>query len=133
MWELYVTLAILFMGFNSFIVKKLIKKIKPEIIILYQFLLASPLVFSYLLLNNWDYIFSPYLILIGIGYFISLTLYYTSLIKGDLLKSGPIFSLGLIVTSGLGFIILKENFDFKIITGLLFGILSIYFLKGDNK
>ena len=72
MWELYTLLAVLFMGFNSFIVKKLIKKIKPEIIMVYQFLLASPLVFSYLLLSNWDYTFSPYLIFIGIGYFISL-------------------------------------------------------------
>jgi drug/metabolite transporter (DMT)-like permease len=133
MWELYTLLAVLFMGFNSFIVKKLIKKIKPEIIIVYQFLLASPLVFSYLLLNNWDYSFNPLLIFIGVGYFISLIFYYTSLIKGNLSKSGPIFSLGLIISSGLGFIILKENFNWKIAMGLFFGILSIYFLRGNKK
>lgn len=132
MWRLYTALAILFMGFNSFIAKKLTKTVKPPIIMLYQFMIAAPLVFIYLISSGWDYYFSPYLILIGIAYFISILLFYTSLIKGNLTKSGPIFNLNLLVTAILGFIFLKETINAKIILGLLFGIISIYFLRRDK-
>ncbi|MDD4352848.1 MAG: EamA family transporter [Candidatus Nanoarchaeia archaeon] len=102
MWQLYTILAVLFMGFNSFIVKKLVKTLNPNIVMFYQFMLAAPLIFSYLLLSNWDFVFNPLLIFIGLGYFASLTLFYTSLIKGNLTKSGPIWSLNLIITAILG-------------------------------
>ena len=133
MWEFYVTLAVLFMGFNSFIVKQLVKTVKPGVVILYQFLLAAPLVFSYLLLSNWDFVFNPLLILIGVGYFSSLTFFYMSLTKGSLTKAGPIFTLNLIVTAILGFIFLSETINLKIALGLLFGALSIYFLGSGKK
>jgi drug/metabolite transporter (DMT)-like permease len=131
-WQLFVVLAVLFMGFNSFIAKILVKTIKPIIVMLYQFMIAAPLVFSYLIINNWDYSFNPWLLLIGIGYFASLTLFYTSLVKGSLTRSGPIWGLNLIVTAILGFIFLKEALDWKIFTGLTFGVLSIYFLRSDK-
>lgn len=132
MWWLYVILAVAFMGFNSFIVKKLVKTVKPNVIMLYQFMLATPLVFSYLLLSSWDFVFNPLLILIGAGYFISLTFFYVSLVKGSLTRAGPIFNLNLLVTAILSFIFLKEQLDWKIGIGLLFGVLSIYFLRSDK-
>lgn len=132
MWEIYTLLAVLFMGFNSFIVKKLVKTIKPSIIMLYQFMLAAPLVLSYLFASGGEFVFNPWLLLIGVGYFCSLTLFYTSLVKGNLTKTGPIWGLNLLITAILGFIFLKENFDIKIFTGLVLGVLSIYFLGGKN-
>jgi drug/metabolite transporter (DMT)-like permease len=133
MWQLYLFLAVLFMGFNSFIVKILVKKIHPNVVMLYQFILATPLVFSYLLISNWDYAFSPWLILIGFGYFASLTYFYNALIKGNLTKAGPLWSLNLVITALLGFFFLKEQFDWKIGAGLMFSVLSIYFLRGNEQ
>ena len=133
MWQVYVFLAVVFMGFNSFIVKKLVKTVNPSVVMLYQFLLAAPLVFSYLLLSSWDFTFNPFLILIGFGYFCSLTFFYISLIKGSLTKSGPIFTLNLLVTAILGFILLRETLNWKIAAGLLFGLLSVYLLGSGKK
>jgi drug/metabolite transporter (DMT)-like permease len=41
--------------------------------------------------------------------------------------------MNLLITAVLGFIFLKEVIDWKIGAGLFFGILSIYFLRGDKK
>ncbi len=132
MWRLYTLLAVLFMSFNSFIVKILSKKQNPLVIMVYQFGLAAPLVFSYLFFSKGDLSFNPLLMLIGAGYFVALSLFYTALKKGNLTKAGPIFSLNLLVTSILGFIVLNEPFSWKSGFGLLFGVLSIYFLRGEN-
>jgi len=133
MWQLYIFLAVLFMGFNSFIVKKLVKNVKPNVVMLYQFLLAAPLVLSYLFFSQGEFVFNPFLIFIGMGYFASLTCFYIALNKGSLTKAGPIWSLNLLITAVLGFIFLKEIIDLKIISGLFFGALSIYFLREEKK
>ena len=132
MWYLYVILAVAFMGFNSFIVKKLVRTVKPNVVLLYQFMLAAPLVFSYTILTGGELVFNPQLLLIGVTYFTSLTLFYVSLIKGSLTRAGPLFTLNLLVTAVLGFIFLNELLNLKIILGLSFGVLSIYFLGSDK-
>ncbi|VVB75874.1 EamA-like transporter family protein [Candidatus Tiddalikarchaeum anstoanum] len=128
-WQIYLVLAVLFMGFNSFIVKKLVKKVKPNVVMLYQFMLATPLVASYNLLTGGELIFNPLLLLLGFGYFCSLTLFYVSLVKGSLTRAGPIWTLNLLISAILGFIILHEPLNLNIALGLLFGVVSVYLLR----
>lgn len=132
LWLVYVLLAVVFMGFNSFIVKKLVRTVKPNIVMLYQFMLAAPLIAFYMLVTGGEFVFNPWLLLIGLGYFCSLTLFYMSLIKGNLTRSGPIWNLNLIVTAVLAFIILSEMVNWKVILGLFFGVLSVYLLRSDK-
>jgi len=128
----YLLLAVSFMGFNSFIVKKLVKTLKPNVVMFYQFMLAMPLVLFYTFISGSEFIFNPLLLLIGLAYFVSLTLFYVALSKGNLIRAGPIWTLNLLVTALLGFVFLLEPVDLKIILGILFGVLSVYFLRGDN-
>ena len=127
----YLLLAVSFMGFNSFIVKKLVKTLKPNVVMLYQFALAAPLVLVYTLVSG-DFVFEASLLLIGVTYFLSLTFFYIALSKGSLTRAGPVWSLSLLVTAVLGFIFLLEPINLKIILGLLFGVLSVFLLRGDN-
>jgi drug/metabolite transporter (DMT)-like permease len=131
-WWVFVLAAVLFMGFNSFIVKKLVKTVKPNIVMLYQFLLAAPLVAFYTVVSGGEFNFNPVLLLIGFGYFCALSSFYISLSKGSLTRAGPIFTLNLIVTAILGFIILGEPVTWKIIVGLLFGVSSVLILGGGK-
>lgn len=128
----YLLLAVSFMGFNSFTVKKLVKSVKPSVVMLYQFMLATPLVLFYTFIGGGDFVFNPLLLLIGAAYFVSLTLFYIALSKGNLTRAGPIWSLNLLITAILGFVVLLEPVDFKIFIGIAFGLLSIYFLRGDK-
>ena len=132
MWLLYVLLAVLFISSGSFIIKKLVRTVKPSIILLYQFILAIPLVTAYTYISGGSFVFNPWLLLIGVCYFCALTLFYTSLIKGDLTRAGPVWNLNLLVTAVLAFIILNEQFNLKVMLGLIFGILSIYLLRSSD-
>ncbi len=133
MWLIYAIIAVLFMGFNAFIVKIISKKKSPHIILFYQFLLAAPLVLIYLMIKGGEFNFSPWLLLIGLAYFSSLTLYYITLKKVGLTKAGPLWNLNLVVSAILGFIFLNEAINAKIIVGLAFGIISIFLIGGDKK
>jgi drug/metabolite transporter (DMT)-like permease len=133
MWPIYAAIAVLFMGFNAFIVKNLSKKTSPHAILFYQFILATPLVFTYLMIKGGEFNFSPWLLIMGFAYFLSLTLYYITLKKVGLTKAGPLWNLNLIVSAILGFIFLNEQINFKIAAGLMFGIISIFLIGGDKK
>jgi len=131
LWLVYALIAVAFMGSNSFIVKRLVKTVNPSVVMLYQFMLAAPLILSYALFSG-ALIFNPLLLLLGVGYFCSLTFFYYSLIKGDLTRSGPIFGLSLLVTAILGFTFLNEPINLKVILGLALGLTSVYLLGGKS-
>jgi uncharacterized membrane protein len=83
-WFFYSLLAVIFMGPNTFIVKKLTRTIKtPQLVLFYQFLTAVITVFVYVLITGFSG-FSVFALLLGAAYFTSLTLFYHGLSKGDL-------------------------------------------------
>ncbi|MFA5405874.1 MAG: DMT family transporter [Candidatus Nanoarchaeia archaeon] len=132
-WLFYTLLAVIFMGPNTFIVKKLTKTIKcPQVVLFYQFLTAVIVVFSYVLITGFSDL-SVFALLLGVAYFIALTLFYFGLSKGDLSKASPVFNMNLLVTAVLGLVVLGEQLTFNVIIGLGLGVLGIYLLGGESK
>ncbi|MFA5744310.1 MAG: EamA family transporter [Candidatus Nanoarchaeia archaeon] len=131
MWQLYVGLSILFFSLNDFTVKN-IKKAKPEQILFFQFLSASVLTFIATIFFNQVLKINFFHIFLGIGYFLSLMLFYLALKIGELSKAAPIFGLNVIIAAILGLIFLAEPFTIKTIAGLAFGTLGMYFLGGKK-
>jgi drug/metabolite transporter (DMT)-like permease len=123
------------MSFNSLIIKPLMKKVNPFIILFYQYLMAVPLVLTYSYFFNTATIKISELplILLGIIYVIALSLYYIALNKGPLSKVGPVFNLKMIITAILGLLVLFEPLTIQLVIGLIFGVLGVYLLGGEEK
>jgi len=134
MWLLYVSIAIVLMSLNIFIVKKLIKKVNPYLIILYQYLIAVPIVIIYSLFSNAElFTGNVAIIFLGVVYVTAIVLYYIALKKGSLSKVTPVFNMKMIIPAILGIIFLSETISIQLIIGLLFGALGVYFLGSDKK
>jgi len=132
LWLIYLIIAIILMSFNPFIVKQLVKKVNPLIVMFFQFLIAIPLVLIYSLFFNPGSSNNPLLLILGFVYALSLGLYYSSLSSGFLSRAGPIFNLSLIVTAVLGLLFLGETLTPQLVIGLVFGAFGVYLL-GDSK
>lgn len=134
-WFVYVFAAIILMSFNSYLVKLLVKKINPFLILFYQYLLAVPLVIFYSVLSSAKPAGFGYypIILLGVIYVLAIGFYYAALKKGPLSKVSPIFNLKMLVTVFLGLIVLSEPLTFKLALGLIFGVIGIYLLGGGHK
>ena len=131
MWEIFIVLSVSFLATNSFIIKN-IKNADPKVIIFWQFLISIILVYIYSILFGKELIFNPFLIILGLGYVISLTLYYSSLKVSDLSKVAPVFNLSVVVSAILGIIFLSEEINLKIIGGIILGATGIYLLGGKK-
>lgn len=133
-WMLSVFIAVILMGLNTYLVKLLVKKINPYIVLFYQYLIAIPLVGAYSFLTNQTIISSNYhIMLFGLFYVIAIASFYTALKKGSLSKVSPIFNMKMLVPAILGIIILGEPVTLQLILGLLFASVSVFLLSGDKK
>lgn len=134
LWLIYVIIAIILMSLNTFLVKKLVKNINPYVILFYQYLIAIPLVAIYSLLFNADIFAGNMLIvLLGVVYVAAIALVYIALKTGSLSKVSPVFNLKMLVPAILGVIILSEALSLQLVLGLLFGIIGVVLLSGDEK
>jgi drug/metabolite transporter (DMT)-like permease len=79
-WLIYLTIAIVLMSLNSYIVKKLVKKVNPYLVLFYQYLIAIPLVLVYSLFFQANVLSGePLIIFLGIFYVAAIAFYYTAL------------------------------------------------------
>ncbi|MDD5417902.1 MAG: DMT family transporter [Candidatus Nanoarchaeia archaeon] len=134
LWVLYITLAIFFLSSNILLVKTLVRKISPFAVLFYQYLIAIPLVFIYSLMTgskaDLNVLWS---IPLGFIYVVAIALFYIGLKKGNLSKVSPVFNMNLLVTSLLSIVFFAEQFNLKIILGLVFGVVSVYLIGGAKK
>ncbi len=134
LWLVYTIISIILMSLNIFLVKILVKKVKPLSILFYQYIIAIPLVLIYSLISGASITSGNYyILLLGIIYFAGIAIMYIGLSKGPLSKVSPIFSLQMLVTASLGITILLEPLSIKLILGLILGVIGIYFLGGVEK
>ena len=132
-WIIYLLIAIVLMSVNAYVVKLLVKNINPLIVLFYQYLIAIPLLIIYSLMVNADLLTGNFnIVLLGFLYVTGIALFYIALKKGSLSKVSPVFNLKMIITAILGIIVLSEPFTLNKIVGLLFGILSVYLLSGEE-
>ncbi|PIU88522.1 hypothetical protein COS64_03420 [archaeon CG06_land_8_20_14_3_00_37_11] len=132
-WIIYLLIAIVLMSVNAYVVKLLVKNINPLIVLFYQYLIAIPLLIIYSLMVNADLLTGNFnIVLLGFLYVTGIALFYIALKKGSLSKVSPVFNLKMIITAILGIIVLSEPLTLNKIVGLLFGILSVYLLSGEE-
>jgi len=132
-WIVYLLIAIVLMSVNAYVVKLLVKNINPLIVLFYQYLIAIPLLIIYSLMVNADLLTGNFnIVLLGFLYVTGIALFYIALKKGSLSKVSPVFNLKMIITAILGIIVLSEPLTLNKIVGLLFGILSVYLLSGEE-
>ncbi|MDD5054328.1 MAG: EamA family transporter [Candidatus Nanoarchaeia archaeon] len=131
MWKFYIILSTIFLALSSFTVKN-VKKSSPLVVVFWQFLMSMSLVFAYSFMLDQKLIFNPMMIILGLTYLISLSLYYYSLKISDLSKAAPVFNLSSTVSAILGIIFLSEQINAKIVGGIIFAAFGIYLLGGKK-
>lgn len=131
-WLSYLIISIILMSFNVFYIKKLVKRLNPLVILLYQYIIAIPLVYLYSFIVQPIELVNYSLSLLGLIYVAGIALFYIALKKGSLSKVSTVFNMKMIVTALLGVIILAEPLTLQLIIGLLFGAVSVYLLGGGE-
>lgn len=132
-WLLYLTISIILMSLNVYIVKTILKKVNPYVIIFYQYLIGLILVYIYSFFINSLDLNQYFLSLMGVIYVAGIILFYTALKKGNLSKVSTVFNMKLIITALLSIFLLNETAKTINIIGLFLGGLSVYLLSGDKK
>lgn len=133
MWLILVLSSVFLMSFNAYIVKLLVRRLRPALVLFYQYLIAIPVVGFYVLFSGAVINASHLpLLFLGLIYVGAIGCFYAGLRKGVLSKVSPIFNLKMIITVVLGVIILLEPLTLNLIIGLFLGVFSIYLLGGEG-
>lgn len=131
MWPVYLFAAVVLMGFNVLVVKKLMKHLDPVKLLFYQYLVALPVVGVYAAASGSLTIHSSSFLL-GFLYIAGIACFYAALQRSEISKVSPVFNMKMLVTSGLGVVFLSEPLTPKLVLGLGCGVIAVFLLGGEG-